>query len=159
MKNTFLYVAILSAILFSCNKEETQFLSYEEQLVVDTKIIEDYLTENGLSAESTSEGLRYEITTPGDGNFPDTGSTVVVNYTGKLLNGSVFDSNTSGSFSFKLGVRQVIAGWDIGIALLSKGGKATLYIPSGLAYGTRGAGNSIGPNEVLIFDVELVDIR
>ncbi len=159
MKNTFLYVAILSTALFSCNKEETQFLPYEEQLAIDAKIIEDYLTENGLSAESTSEGLRYEITKTGDGNFPDTGSTVVVNYTGKLLNGSVFDSNTNGSFSFKLGARQVIAGWDIGIALLSKGGKATLYIPSGLAYGTQGAGSSIGSNEVLIFEVELVDIR
>ncbi len=157
MKNFILLLVTIMFIGFSCKQEETQFLSYEEQLEIDAKIINDYLIENGLTAEVTSEGLRYEITKIGDGDFPDLGANVVVNYTGKLLNGSVFDSNTSGGFSFPLGQGRVIKGWDIGIALLSKGGKATLYIPSGLAYGTRGAGNDIGPNEVLIFEVELVN--
>ncbi len=153
-------IAFLIAIVIitsSCNKE-TQ-LTYEEQLNVDIKIIDNYLSENGLTAETTVEGLRYEITKTGDGSFPATGNTVVVNYTGKLLNGTVFDSNTIGGFSFQLGKGRVIQGWDIGIALLSKGGKATLYVPSGLAYGTRGSGSSIAPNEVLIFDVELVNIQ
>lgn len=157
MKNYILLVIVVSFIGFSCTKEETQFLSYEKQLEVDTKIIEDYLIDNGLTADSTVEGLRYEITTTGNGEFPSSGSTVVVNYTGKFLDGVVFDSNTTGGFSFALGQGRVIQGWDIGIALLSKGGKATLYLPSGLAYGTRGAGGVIGSNAVLMFDVELVD--
>ncbi len=159
MKNLIVFLTAASFIGFSCSNEETQFLSYEEQLSVDTEIINDYLNENGLTADSTAEGLRYVITQAGDGNFPATGNSVTVNYTGKFLNSNVFDSNTSGGFSFALGQGRVIPGWDIGIALLSKGAKATLYIPSGLAYGTRGAGGSIGPNEVLIFDVELVDFR
>ena len=157
MKKGIILFAIISVLGVSCSKPTTEFLSYEEQLVVDSGIIDAYLTENGLTAETTPEGLRYKITEAGNGDFPTTGTSVVVNYTGKLLNGNVFDSNNKGSFSFALGTRRVISGWDIGIALLSKGGKATLYLPSGLAYGTRGAGGDIGPNEVLIFDVELVN--
>lgn len=159
MKSLVIILSVISVIGISCSKEETVFLSYEDQLMVDTEIIDNFLAENALTADSTVEGLRYTITTVGNGNFAKNGSTVVVNYTGKLLNGQVFDSNTRGSFSFALGVGQVIQGWDIGIGLLSEGGKATLYLPSGLAYGTRGAGSSIGPNEVLIFDVELVEIK
>jgi peptidylprolyl isomerase len=152
MKNfVFLLLVIIGV---SCNKE-SPVLSYEEQLEVDTKIIDDYLAENGLVAESTVEGLKYSIDKEGNGIFPASGSTVVVNYIGKFLNGNVFDANITGGFSFPLGKGAVISGWDIGVSLLSMGSKATLYIPSGLAYGTSGAGNIIGPNEVLIFDVEL----
>jgi len=129
------------------------------QVAIDAKIIEDYLTENGIEAQSTEEGLRYVITQEGSGEKPAVGTSVVVNYTGKLLDGTEFDSNTTGGFSFPLGQGRVIKGWDIGIALLSKGGKATLYIPSSLAYGSRGAGGSIAPNMVLMFDVELVDFK
>lgn len=156
MKNIFIILSVVSFIAFSCSKN-TEFLSYEDQLKVDTEIIDAYLSNNSIVAESTTEGLKYEITTSGNGDFPAVGTSVVVNYTGKLLDGTVFDSNNKGTFSFPLGQGRVIQGWDIGIALLSKGGKATLYIPSGLAYGTRGAGGTIGPNEVLIFDVQLVD--
>lgn len=158
MKKLSILLTVIAFIGFSCS-DDAPMLSYQEQLEVDSEIIETYLSENGLTAESTAEGLRYTITTAGDGNFPASGNSVTVNYTGKLLNGNVFDSNNSGGFSFALGTGRVIRGWDIGIALLSKGGKATLYIPSGLAYGTRGAGNTIGSDEVLIFDVELVDIN
>lgn len=158
MKNIIL-VGLVSIFSFACSNNDVDFLSYEDQLKVDTDIIDAYLIDNGLTAESTLEGLRYNITETGNGVFPKTGDIVVVNYTGKSLNGNVFDSNNSGGFSFALGRRQVIAGWDLGIALLSKGGKATLYLPSGLAYGNSGSGRAIAPNEVLIFDVELVDIK
>ncbi len=158
MKNIFL-VGVILAVGFACSNNDTTFLSYEDQLKVDTDIIDSYLVDNGLTAETTLDGLRYEITKTGNGIFPKTADIVVVNYTGKLLNGDVFDSNNSGRFSFALGRGQVISGWDLGIALLSKGGKATLYLPSGLAYGNSGSGRSIAPNEVLIFDVELVDIK
>ncbi len=129
------------------------------QVAIDAKIIEDFLAENGIEAQSTEEGMWYVITQEGKGEQPAVGNSVTVNYTGKLLDGKVFDSNTSGGFSFPLGQGRVIKGWDIGIALLTKGGKATLYIPSSLAYGARGAGADIGPNAVLMFDVELVDFK
>ena len=155
MHKIFLFFAASVFLLTSCNKDEV--LTYEEQLAVDTKIIDDYLSANGIVAQSTTEGLKYEITSSGNGDFPTTGNTVVVNYAGKLLDGTPFDANDG--FEFPLGQGRVIQGWDIGIALLSKGAKATLYLPSGLAYGTRGAGGKIGPNAVLVFDVELVDFR
>lgn len=140
-------------------QRETAEASSKEQVSIDAKIIEDYLSENGIEAKSTEDGLFYVITKEGNGEKPSVGSTVFVNYAGKLLDGTEFDSNNDGSFSFPLGQGRVIKGWDLGLALLTKGGKATLYIPSGLAYGARGAGAQIGPNSVLMFDVELVDIK
>ncbi len=147
----------------------------KEQVATEAKIIEDFLIENGIEAQSTEEGLYYVITQEGNGEQPVNGNTVVVNYTGQLLDGTMFDSsieedakaggvyregrNYGTPFDFLLGQGRVIKGWDIGIALLSKGAKATLYIPSALGYGARGAGANIPPNSVLMFDVELVDIK
>ena len=144
------------------------------QVAIDAKIIEDYLAENGIEAQSTEEGLYYVITQEGNGEMPENGNRVAVNYTGTLLDGTMFDTSVeenakSGGvyrpernyvpYEFPLGKRQVIVGWDIGIALLSKGAKATLYIPSALGYGARGSGAVIVPNSVLKFNVELVDIK
>ena len=131
----------------------------EAQIAIDAKIIEDYLVENGIEAQMTEDGIAYVFTQEGNGEMPATGNSVVVNYSGKLLDGTVFDSNDAGTFSFPLGQGRVIRGWDLGIALLSKGAKATLYIPSGLGYGARGNGAVIAPNTVLMFDVELVDFK
>ena len=108
--------------------------------------------------------MYYVITQAGTGEKPKTGQTVIANYTGKLLNGTKFDSNMEEAFhhvspfSFALGQHMVITGWDLGFALLNKGAKATLYIPSNLAYGENGQG-PIPANSPLIFDVELVDIK
>ena len=112
---------------------------------------EDFIT--------TDSGLQYRITEHGDGELPKTGDRVVVHYTGKLEDGTKFDSSLDRGdpFTFELGARQVIKGWDEGIALLHKGDKATFIIPHELGYGSRTAG-SIPPNSTLIFDVELVDI-
>lgn len=147
----------------------------KEQVSIDEKIIDDYLAENGINAESTEEGLKYVITQEGNGEIPANGNTVVVNYTGTLLDGTMFDSSIEEDakaggiyregrdynkpFEFALGQGRVIKGWDIGIALLSKGAKATLYIPSSLGYGARGTGSTIGPNAVLVFNVELIDFK
>jgi len=97
----------------------------------------------------------------GTGNHPEPGQTVFVHYTGMLLDGTKFDSSFDRGepLDFPIGQGQVIRGWDEGIALLKKGGKGTLYIPSPLAYGPRGAGADIPPNGVLKFEVELVDIN
>jgi len=109
----------------------------------------------------TASGLSYIITQEGSGKTPQSGDKVEVHYTGKLANGTIFDSSVSRgqSFLFQLGVGQVIQGWDEGVALLKVGDKATFTIPSNLAYGEQGAGEVIGPNETLIFEVELLGIK
>ena len=109
----------------------------------------------------TESGLEYIETQAGTGAQATAGKTVHVHYTGKFQNGQVFDSSIQRGepLAFKLGVGQVIKGWDEGIALMKAGGKAQLIIPSDLAYGERGAGGVIPPNATLVFDVELVDVK
>ncbi len=109
----------------------------------------------------TSSGLEYIEVQAGTGTQAAAGKTVSVHYTGKFQDGRVFDSSISRGqpISFKLGVGQVIKGWDEGIALMKVGGKAQLIIPSNLGYGERGAGGVIPPNATLVFDVELVDVK
>ena len=100
-------------------------------------------------------------TQAGTGARAESGKTVSVHYTGKLLNGTKFDSSVDRGqpFDFGLGQGQVIKGWDEGIALMSIGEKGTLLIPSPLGYGARGAGGSIPPNAILLFEVELLGIK
>ena len=136
-------------------------VSMEEKLVEDGATIDAYLTENGIEAETTASGLRYVITEAGSGDTPEAGQNVSVHYRGTLMDGTQFDSSYDRGepLSFPIGRGQVIKGWDEGIALLNKGAKATLYIPSPLAYGERGAGGAIPPFAILKFDVELVDFQ
>ena len=121
--------------------------------------------ENNIKPQSTPSGLYYVITKQGAGNNAKPEQYVYVNYTGHLLNGTVFDSNIDPKFNhvqpfwFNLGVGQVIKGWDEGIGLMPKGSKGTLYIPSGLAYGAQSPSPLIPANSVLIFDVEVVDAK
>ena len=133
----------------------------EAQKGKDEEIIEGYLKEKGLTAKKTGSGLRYIIEKEGAGPNPEPGDIVTVHYTGMLLDGTKFDSSLDSNkpLTFAIGRGQVIRGWDEGIALLKKGGKGKLIIPSSLAYGERGAGGVIPPNSVLIFDVELVDLK
>ncbi|MCC3160339.1 FKBP-type peptidyl-prolyl cis-trans isomerase [Hymenobacter sp. 15J16-1T3B] len=133
----------------------------EKQKPVDDKLIQEYLQQNNLQAQKTASGLYYIVTEPGSGAKPTKGQTVSVHYRGTLLSGKEFDSSFKRGqpIDFPIGVGQVIPGWDEGIPLLSKGAKAVLLIPSGLAYGARGAGADIPPHAVLRFDVELVDIK
>jgi len=132
-----------------------------EQMGKDLEIIDAYLKDNNINAQSTESGLRYVIENEGDGVHPETGQRVKVHYTGTLLDGTKFDSSydREGPLEFPIGLRQVIIGWDEGIALLKKGGKGTLYIPSPLAYGPQARGGVITENSILKFEVELVDIN
>lgn len=139
-------------------------LKFEVELLEslsDAKTIADYTKTNNLKTLTTPSGLHYVITQQGTGARPQTGQTVVVHYKGTLLNGQEFDSSFKRNqpFEFKLGMGQVIKGWDEGIALLNVGSKVTLIIPSDLAYGSRGAGASIPPDSVLRFDVELLGVK
>ncbi len=106
-------------------------------------------------------GVTYTETVAGQGARPQPGDVVVVHYTGKFTDGTVFDSSYQRNkpIQFVLGAGQVIQGWDQGIALLREGSKGTLTIPPELGYGERGAGNVIPPNATLVFDVELLEVR
>ncbi|OZH52893.1 peptidylprolyl isomerase [Hydrocoleum sp. CS-953] len=111
-------------------------------------------------AVTTESGLKYIVITQGDGATPKSGQTVVVHYTGTLEDGSKFDSSRDRNqpFQFKVGVGQVIKGWDEGVGSMKVGERRKLIIPSELGYGSRGAGGVIPPNATLIFDVELLRI-
>lgn len=108
----------------------------------------------------TASGLQYLMVKEGTGDTPKTGDRVSVHYSGWLLDGSKFDSSVDRGepYSFTLGRKQVIAGWDEGVALMKKGEKRQFIIPSDLAYGDRGHPAGIPPKATLIFDVELLDI-
>ena len=117
-----------------------------------------------MAMTTTASGLQYEDTEPGTG-AEATGGTCVMHYTGWLwengVKGKKFDSSKDHGdpFEFKLGARQVIAGWDQGVAGMKVGGTRTLVIPSELGYGARGAGGAIPPNATLLFDVELLAVK
>ena len=119
-----------------------------------------YLEKSGVVAQPTSTGLYYVKTQDGTGEKPSKGSTVKAHYTGCLLDGTVFDTSIERGepIEFVLGVGQVIPGWDEGIAMMSKGEKAVLYIPYYLAYGDRDLG-VIPPFSNLVFEVELIDFK
>jgi peptidylprolyl isomerase len=114
---------------------------------------------------TTPSGLKIIDTQPGTGASPKTGQTCIMHYTGWLYEnatkGKKFDSSVDRKepFEFKIGMHQVIAGWDEGVLTMKVGGKRTLIIPPELGYGARGAGGVIPPNATLIFDVELIAVK
>lgn len=104
-------------------------------------------------------GLQYKVITEGTGKSPKATDTVTVNYRGTLIDGTEFDSSYKRGQPASFPVNGVISGWTEALQLMREGARWHLFIPSGLAYGERGAGGSIGPNATLIFDVELVSIK
>ena len=119
-----------------------------------------FLEENAKREEVsvTASGLQYEVLEEGTGATPTSADRVIVHYTGKLIDGTVFDSSVERGEPAAFGVTQVISGWVEALQMMKEGAKWRLYIPSELAYGANGAGNLIGPNATLIFDVELIKI-
>lgn len=123
---------------------------------------EKFLKENASKdgVKTTASGLQYKITKEGDGKSPKATDSVLVHYKGTLLDGKEFDSSYKRNEPIEFPLNRVIPGWTEGLQLLKEGGKATLYIPSKLAYGSRGTpGGPIGPDETLIFEVELLKVR
>jgi FKBP-type peptidyl-prolyl cis-trans isomerase len=159
-KDITLYIGV-TKVMSEEEYKELQNQRAEDQVAKDEELIQKYLADSNIVAQSTPSGLHYVIIKEGTGKQAQPGKKVTVHYSGYLLDGTKFDSSYDRNqpFVFELGRGMVIPGWDEGIALLKEGGKAELYIPSRLAYGTRGAGAVIPPNSVLKFDVELIKVE
>lgn len=119
----------------------------------DDALIQTYLSDNGLTATKDDSGIYYIITKQGTGINASASSSVTVNYSGKLLDGTIFDSGSNVTFALS----GVIEGWKIGIPLMKEGSEGTLFIPSKLAYGNKKSGD-IPRNSVLIFDIGLISV-
>lgn len=146
----FVTLFLLSYTFSSCSADSR---------ALDEAAIQQYIQDNNLTAIEAQDGLYYVMDVVGTGTQP-TGvySTVTVHYTGKLLNGTQFDSSI-GKNPFKSELTGVIKGWQYGIPYFKVGGKGKLLIPSHLAYGSTGSGAVIGPNEPLVFDIELLNVQ
>ena len=141
--------------------EKKQRAAAEELGKANAAAGEAFLAENGKRVEvkTPPSGLQYEVLTEGDGPRPEANDQVEVHYTGKLIDGTVFDSSVDRGMPATFGVTQVIPGWVEALQLMKAGSKWRLFIPSNLAYGPNGApGSPIGPNATLIFDVELLKV-
>lgn len=140
--------------------ESRQQEAAKEMAKVNREAGEKFLAENGKRNEvkTTATGLQYEVLAEGNGATPSADDRVVVHYTGKLIDGTVFDSSVERGEPATFGVTQVIPGWVEALQLMKAGSKWRLFIPSNLAYGPNGAGNIIGPDATLIFDVELLSV-
>jgi len=122
---------------------------------------EKYLAENAKKkgVKTTESGLQYEVLTAGKGKSPAATDNVKVHYRGALIDGTEFDSSYSRNEPITFPLNGVIPGWTEGLQLMKEGGKARLSIPAKIAYGPNGMGNAIGPNETLIFEVELLEVN
>jgi FKBP-type peptidyl-prolyl cis-trans isomerase FkpA len=122
---------------------------------------EKFLTENKSKdgVKTTSSGLQYKVLKEGAGKKPSATDTVVCHYRGTLLDGTEFDSSYKRGEPAEFPLNRVIPGWTEGVQLMKEGSKYQFFIPSKLAYGSAGAGGVIGPDETLIFEVELIKIK
>jgi len=156
MKRIILIALVFVSVFSSCKKQESD--NIDAQLEKDDQLIKDFIKANNINAERDDYGIYYVVTDPGSGNFEYTTSTKIkVKYTGRFLNGQVFDSNSQGVELTLGGETGVIAGWQIGIQKIQKGGKIRLLIPSYYGYGSV-AYRGIPANSVLDFDIELLDV-
>lgn len=140
--------------------QERQLKEREDQSVKNKEEGEKFLAENGKKAgvKTTASGLQYEVLSEGKGDHPKASDNVTVNYKGTLINGETFDSSYDRGQPVTFPLGNVIPGWTEGVQLMTPGSKYKFYIPSALAYGERGAGVKIGPNQTLIFEVELISV-
>ena len=141
----------------------TEFFTELEkrQVEMNREVGKRFLEENAKKegVKVTASGLQYKIVKEGNGIHPSANDKVTVHYTGRLIDGTVFDSSVERGAPATFGVNQVIPGWVEALQLMSEGAEWQLYIRSELAYGSQGAGPVIGPHSTLIFDVKLIKIE
>ncbi len=135
-----------------------------KQKEIDDKTISDYLAKNNIKATKTAKGTYVEIQNPGEGPAIDSGKAISVDYKGMTLDGKIFDESYDSTgksvkpYTFVVGERGAIEGWSDGLVYFKKGGTGKLFIPSYLAYGSRGQGPDIKPNTPLMFEVSVADV-
>lgn len=129
----------------------------EDNLKAGKEFLEANAKKEGV--KTTASGLQYKVIKSGAGHTPKSTDSVKVHYTGKLIDGTVFDSSVARGEPITFGVGEVIPGWTEALQLMKEGDKWQVFIPSKLGYGERGAGTDIGPNSTLIFEVELISIE
>lgn len=151
IKFSLLFIITLIS-LWGCKKNTT---CTPKTVASEVATMQSFANANGMTVQTHSSGMLYQIVNPGSGLTPSLTSRVSVRYTGKLMNGTIFDSNTGVPVQFLL--NQVIAGWQLGLPLIKKGGTIRLIIPSSLAYGCSATGPIPG-DSVLYFEIELVDV-
>jgi FKBP-type peptidyl-prolyl cis-trans isomerase FkpA len=149
MKRYLLIFSLLCFVFSSCKKSAA--FDAAAQAATDDAAIQAYIKANNITATKDASGLYYEVVTEGTGSYPNINSTVTVNSSGKLLNGTVFDTETA----LVTTMSSVIKGWQIGLTHINTGGRIILLIPSALGYGNTVTG-SIPKNSVLIFTVDLL---
>lgn len=155
MRKLLVIVLILAGTLLnSCSKSNSG--CQPATIASEKTAMVAFCSANAINYKEDPSGILYEIIIPGSDPAPTLSSTVSTVYTGKLLNGNTFDA-AANPITFQLS--GVIDGWKIGIPLIKKGGRIKMVIPSALAYGCTGAGNSIAPNSPLFFDVTLTDVK
>ena len=145
---------------FKKKAEAKQITEHKQKAESNNKAGKAFLAENAKKpgVKVTKSGLQYEVIKQGQGKTPKASSKVKVNYEGRLIDGTVFDSSIARNQPAEFGVSQVISGWTEGLMLMNEGSKYRLYVPSNLAYGEIGSGDAIEPNSTLIFDVELLEV-
>lgn len=142
-------------------KQAEEMAARDERRKIAREEGQKYLQENASreEVEVTESGLQWEVLVPSEGDQPDVDDTVVVHYKGTLIDGTEFDSSIARGQPATYRLKGVIPGWTEGLQLMNVGSKYRFVIPSELAYGERGAGRSIGPDEVLVFEIELIEIK
>lgn len=154
MKKYAILLLVVIIGLAACKKKADDF-DVNAQAAKDDVTLNAYFTTNHIVPVKDPSGLYYTIDTLGNGNYPNSASTVTVNYVGKMLNGTQFDAQDNYTASLSTGV---ISGWSIGVPRISTGGTITLYLPSAMGYGDVQSG-SIPPNSPLIFKITLLSFK
>lgn len=147
-----LVLFVVVSAFSSCKKDNYDPV---KQAATDEALIKDFITKNSIVAVRHESGIYYQIITPGSGPEVSVTNTVLVNYEGRLLNGTLFDKGNQISFPLS----GVIVGWQIGIPRIKKGGRIRLIIPSVLAYGNESPSSDIPKNSVLDFTVDLLNAQ
>lgn len=147
--------------LYKKQAEAKDLIQHQQQAEINAKAGAEFLAKNARQAGvvTTASGLEYQVLQAGHGKSPNKNSAVEINYEGRLIDGTVFDSSIAREQSADFRVSEVVSGLAEGLLTMKEGGKTRFFIPAKLGYGEIGAGDAIGPNSTLIFDVELIKVK